>query len=84
MMIVGNPFQQKAASEYENSIFCTPYRLIALMLNTIFDKENGNFNKMGWIALIYHVAMQGTIFNWEDIVAKNLSSCIVGALGGLL
>ena len=27
--------------------------------------------------------MQGTIFNWEDIVANSLSSCIVAALGGL-
>ena len=30
------------------------------------------------------MAIQGTIFNWDDIVANNLSSCIVVALGGLL
>ena len=54
------------------------------MLNKILGRENWKFYKMGWIPLIYHVAMQGTIFNWADIVANILSSCIVAALGELL
>ena len=61
----------------------TLYRLIALMLTQIFGQENGRFYKMSWISLIYYVAMQGTIFNWEYIMADSMSSCIVVALGGL-
>ena len=34
--------------------------------------------------MIYHVAVHGTILNWEDIVANNLSSCIATTLGGML
>ena len=83
MMIVGNKFLQKAFGEYDISSLRTPYMLIALMLNKIFGRENGKFYKMSWIPLIYHVAIQGTIFNRADIVAKNLSSYIAAALGGL-
>ena len=62
----------------------TPYTLIALILNRILVRENGRFYKLGWIPLIYHVAMHGTIFNWEDIVANNLSYCIDATLRGML
>ena len=63
MMVAGKQLLQKSSGEYETTNFCTPYRLIALMLNIIFGREKGKFYKMSWIPLIYHVAMQGTIFN---------------------
>ena len=84
MMIAWKPFRQRAYGEYETSSLCTPYRLVALMLNRIFDKDNGKFYKIGWIPLMYHVTMQGTIFKWADIVSNNLSSCIGAALIGML
>ena len=83
-MIAGNPFRQRACSEYETSSLCTPHRLVALILNRIFGRANGKFYKIGWIPPMYHVTMQGTIFNWADSVSKNLSSCIGVALRGLL
>ena len=55
----------------------------SLMLNKIFGWENGKLYKMSWIPLIYHVAMQGTIFNQANIVANSLSSCAAAAQGGL-
>ena len=80
MMIVGKPFRQKASGEYETTNLRTPYRLVALMLNMIFGRANGKFYKIGWIPLMYHVIMQGIIFNWADIVANSLSSCIGAVL----
>ena len=76
IMIEGNIFRYKSSHEYETSSLHTPYTLIALILIRIFIRENGKFYKLGWIPLIYHVAMQGTIFNCTDIVANNLSSYI--------
>ena len=58
--------------------------MIALMLNRIFGKDDGKTYRFGWIPLIYHVAMKGTIFNWADIVAKNLSTSITATWEGLL
>ena len=43
MTIEGNTFQQKASKEYETASLCTPYRLVALMLNMIFGRANGRF-----------------------------------------
>ena len=57
--------------------------MIALMLDRIFNISDGRSYKFGWIPLIYHVAMKGTIFNWDDIVANSLSSCITRAQEGL-
>ena len=70
MMIEGNPFQHKTSGEYDTSSLHTPYRIVALMLNIIFGRANGKFYKIGWIPLMYHVTMEGTIFNWVDIVAN--------------
>ena len=58
--------------------------MMALMLNMIFGKVGGKSYRFGWIPLIYHVAMKGTIFNWADIVAKNLSTSITTAQEGFL
>ena len=82
-MLAVKQLHQKGTGKYETASLCTPYKFIALMLNKIFGQENGKFYKMSWIPLICHVAMQGTIFNWEDIVSSILSSCIVVAQGGL-
>ena len=82
MMVAGKQLRPKSSREYETASLHTPYRIIALMLNKIFDWVNGKFFKMSWIPLIYHVSMQGTIFNWLDIVANNLLSCINAAQGG--
>ena len=83
MMVAGKKLHQKATGKYEIASLCTPYRMITLMLNIIFGQANGKLYKMSWVPLIYHVAMQGTIFNWADIVANNLSSCIAATLGDM-
>jgi len=44
-----------------------PYRFIALMLNRIFGRAQGKIFKLGWIPIIFYVATQGTIFNWENM-----------------
>ena len=75
----GKSFRQKAFGEYETASLRTPYRVISLMLNRIFDRDDGTFYKIGWIPLMYHVTMMGTVFNWEDIIANSLSSYITVA-----
>ena len=79
MTTEGKSFRQKASGEYETASLYTPYMLVALMLNKIFSRADGRFYKIGWIPLMYHVTMMGTIFNWEDIKANSLSSCIIVA-----
>ena len=69
-------FQQKASGEYETSSLHTPYRLVDLMLNKIFSRDDGRFYKIGCILVMYHVTMMGTMLNWEDIIENSLSSCI--------
>ena len=53
------------------------------MLNRIFGRAHRKSFKLGWIPIIFYVATQGTIFNWENIVSNSLSSCISSALGGV-
>ena len=77
MMIIDEFFfRNKHLGEYETTHLKTPYRLIVLLLNKIYGRADGRFYKFGWIALIYHIAMKGTVFNWVDIIAKNLSTTI--------
>ena len=38
---------------------------------------------MGKIPLMYYVAMEGTIFNWEDIATRNLAKCVKTSQEGL-
>ena len=54
------------------------------MLNMIFNRDDGIFYNIGWIPLIYHVTMEGTIFNWSYILANSLSSCITATQEGFL
>ena len=65
MMVAGKKLRKKDSGEYETVILRPPYRVMALMLNRIFDRENGKWYKLSWIPLIYHVALEGTIFNWH-------------------
>ena len=81
--LAGKQLRQKAIGEYDTASLHPPYRVTTLMLNRIFGRENGKWYKLSWIPLIYHVALEGTIFNWADIVASSLSSCIVATQGGL-
>ena len=82
-MVEGNTFRNKQSGEYDTTHLKTPYRLIVLLLNKIYGRFDGKFNKFGWIALIYHIDMKGTVFNWADIIAKNLSTSIKAAQEGL-
>ena len=83
MMIPGKNFCTRPSREYETTSLRTPYRLIALMLNRIFRRENGKNLKIGWVPVIFFVATKGTIFNWENIVSNSLSACISVSLGGV-
>ena len=83
MMIPGKNFRTRPSGEYETSTLRTPYRFIALMLNKIYGRANGKSFKLGWVLMIFCVATQGRIFNWENIVSNNLSACISAALGGV-
>ena len=60
MMVEGKNFRNKQLGEYKTTHLRTPYRLIVLLLNMIYDRADGKFYKFGWIALIYHIAMKGT------------------------
>ena len=76
MMIPGKNFRTRPSGEYDTSTLQTPYRFIALMLNRIFGRAHGKNFQLGWIPIIFYVATQGTIFNWENIVSNSLSACI--------
>ena len=81
IMILGKNFHTRPSREYKTSTLLTSYRLMALMLNIIFGRANGKSFKIGWVLVIFFVATQGTIFNWENIVSNSLSACISAALG---
>ena len=63
MIILGKNFRTRPSGEYETASLCTQYKLIALMLNMIFGRANGNNFKIGWVLVIFFVATQGTIIN---------------------
>ena len=83
MMIPGKKFQTRPSGEYETTTLRTPYIFIALMLNRVFGRTHGKKFKLGWLPIIFYVATQGTIFNWETVVSSSLSACISSALGGV-
>ena len=83
MMIHGKKFHIRHSREYDTSTLRTPYRFIALMLNKIFKRDKGKIFKIGLVQVIFFVATQNTIFNWENIVSNSLSACISAALGGV-
>ena len=43
----GNSFQQRESKQYEIVGLRTSYRLVALMLNGIFDRDDGIFYNIG-------------------------------------
>ena len=63
MMIAGRQLRQKETGKYESTSLRPPYRIIALILNRIFCRENVRLYKLSWIPLIYYVAFECTIFN---------------------
>ena len=63
MMIEGNSFRKRESGDYGTTSMCTPYRLVALMHNMIFGRADGRFYKIGLIPLMYHVTMEGIVFN---------------------
>ena len=83
MIIDGKNFRNKQPGKYATTHLKTPYRLIVLLLKKIYERADGRFYKFGWIALIYHIAIKGTVFNWANIIAKNLSTTIKEAQEGL-
>ena len=83
MMVPENNFHTRPSGEYETANLRTPYRLIALMLNRIFGRANRKNFKLSCVPVIFFVATQGTIFNWENIVSNSLSTCICATVGGV-
>ena len=83
MLIPGKKFRTRPTGEYDTANLRTPYRFIALMLNRIFRRAHGKRFKLEWVPIIFYVATQGTVFNWENIVSNSLSTCIASALGGV-
>ena len=83
MMVPKKKIHTRSSVEYGTVNLHTPYRLIALMLNRIFGRVNGKNFKLSWVPIIFFVATQGTIFTWENIVSKSLSSYISASLGGV-
>ena len=82
-VVEGKTYRNKQSGEYETANLHTSYRMVVLMLNRIFDKDDGRTYKFGWIPLIYYLPMKGTIFNCADIVSNRLSTTIVAAQEGL-
>ena len=76
LMILGKNICMRPSREYETSTLHTT------MLNKIFRRANGKNFKIGWVPVIFFVATQGTIFNWENIVSNSLSACISATLEG--
>ena len=83
MVAEGKTFRHKQSAEYEIAHLQTPFRIIALMLSRLYGRVDGKLYNFGWIPLMYYVAMEGRIFNWADILSRNLAKCIKAAQEGL-
>ena len=79
MVVEGKTFRHKQSAEYDTAHLRTPFRIITLMLSRLYGRADGKLYNFGWIPLMYYVAMEGIICNWEDIVSKNLAKCIKAA-----
>ena len=53
------------------------------MISNLYGRADGKMYNFGWIPLMYYVAMEGKIFNWADIAAKNLAKCVKASQEGL-
>ena len=82
MLLHGKLYRYRQTGEYDTMSLRAPYRFIALMLNRIFGRAHGRLFKLEWIPIIFHVATQGTVFNWASMVSCSLSSCVTSALEG--
>ena len=82
MLLLGKLYRHRTTGEYDTTSLRAPYRFIALMLNRIFGRAHGRLFKFEWIPIMFHVATQGTVFNWASLVSSSLSSCVAAALGG--
>ena len=76
MVVEGKTFRHKQSGEYETAHLRTPFRIIALIISTLYGRADGKTYDFGWIPLMYYVAMEGTIFNGADIATRNLSKCV--------
>ena len=74
MLVPGKNFRTRPSEEYDTTTLRTPYRFIALMLNTIFGRAHSKRFKLEWVPIIFYVATQGAVFNWANIVSNNLSA----------
>src|SRR5713101_5541899 len=83
MLLQGKHYRYRPTGEYDTVCLRAPYRFIALMLNRVIRRALGRFFKLECIPIIFHVATQGTIFNWASLVSSSLSSCLPSALGGV-
>ena len=63
MLLQGKHYRYRPIGEYDTWSLRDPYKFIALMLNRVFVRAHGRFFKLEWIAIIFHVENQGTIFN---------------------
>ena len=82
MLLQGKLYRYRPTSEYDTASLRAPYRFIALMLNRIFGRAHGRLFKLEWIPIIFHVATQGTVFNWASMVSSSIFSYVTSALEG--
>ena len=79
MVDEGKTFRHKQLVEYETTHLRTPFKIIALLLSKLYGRVDGKMYNVGWIPLMYYVAMEGTIFKWADIATRNLDKCVKAA-----
>ena len=56
MLMPGKNFRTRPNGEYDTTSLRTPYRFIALMLNSIFRRAHGKSFKLQWVPIIFYVA----------------------------
>ena len=83
MPVPSKNFRTRPYGEYDTATLRTPYKFISLMLNRIFGRAHGKSFKLEWVPIIFYVATQGTMFNWENIVSNSLSAYIASGIGGV-
>ena len=81
MLLQGKHYRYRPTGEYDTTSLRAPYRFIALILNRILGGAHGRLFKFEWIPIMFHVATQGTVFNWSSLVSSSLSSWVAATLG---
>ena len=82
MRLQGKHYRYKPSRYYDIVSLRVPYGFIALILKRIFGRAHGRLFKLEWIPIIFHVATQGTIFNWASLVSNSLSTGLAFSRGG--